>query len=453
MNNILQFVWFKDLTNWSVNNYLSINNINTKYNLVKIYELLKQVKNQEILKDETNYKLSGIHSHGKGLFHRNIKLGKDIKGKTLNKLQKNQFLYSRLGSHTGSFDLVSDEFNNYYVSNEVPTFEFINNNINPYYLQLVFLLKKYWQDIEKSLQGTAHKRFKEKDFLNLQIPLPPLKIQQQLVKNYQEKINIAKQQEQEAEQKIQEIETYLYKELGIELPKEEQQNKDILQFINFKDLHYWSYGQIITTNNFNCDYQIKNFDNICDFKNKRFDKNKYDNVYFNYIDIGSIDTLKGITGIKKIKLKNAPSRATQCINKGDLIIATTRPYLKKFAIVDDSFNNDVCSSGFSVIQFNPDKYNLFYIKEFLQSYYGIEQLKSNMTVGLYPAITLKKLKEIKFPLPPIEIQNKIANYIQNIKNEIQILKQQAEQNKKMALNEFETKIFTNKDSTGDNNAT
>ena len=131
---------------------------------------------------------------------------------------------------------------------------------------------------------------------------------------------------------------------------------------------------------------------------------------------------------------------TQQIKKGDLLIGTTRPYLKRFAIVSEEYDNDICSSGFSVIE--PDtRYDLNYLKEFLMSYYGIEQLKNRMTGGTYPAITNSELKEILIPFPNPTIQMKIGEYISDVKSQIRDLKNKSEQNKISAIIEFEKEIF------------
>jgi len=214
-----------------------------------------------------------------------------------------------------------------------------------------------------------------------------------------------------------------------------------LKFINFKDFNNWSYDQINSNSHFSSKYNISFLNQICNFKKKPFNKKIYENKIFKYIDIASVNPLIGIVKSQKIELNKAPSRATQYINTNDLIIATTRPYLKKFAIVDKKFDNNICSSGFTVIEYNSKKYNLVFIKEFLQSFYGIEQLKEKMTGGLYPAITIKELKTVKIPNPPLEIQNKIANHILDIKTNIQNLKQQSIINKTLAFKEFENKVF------------
>ncbi len=112
--------------------------------------------------------------------------------------------------------------------------------------------------------------------------------------------------------------------------------------------------------------------------------------------MSNIDYINGITGFSEVETIKAPSRATQIAIESDLVIGTTRPYLKKFAIVDKKFENCVLSSAFSIIE-KSDNYNLYFLKEVLMSDFGINILKSNMTGALYPAITIDKLKQIGIP--------------------------------------------------------
>ncbi|NJM79525.1 MAG: hypothetical protein HC854_07800 [Flavobacterium sp.] len=57
--------------------------------------------------------------------------------------------------------------------------------------------------------------------------------------------------------------------------------------------------------------------------------------------MGGIDAGLGIVETTNLKVSKAPSRATQTILNGDLIIGTTRPYLKKFAIVTEKNNENI----------------------------------------------------------------------------------------------------------------
>jgi type I restriction enzyme S subunit len=446
MSDLLKLVRFENLTLWSVDNYLSVNEIDSKYDLVKISSILKQVKNLEVLQDSNNYHLSGISSYGKGLFHRDIKLGKDIKSKTLNKLKTNQFVYSRLGSHNGSFDIVSNEFNNYYSSNEMPTFDFINTKIEPYFLKLVFNLKTYWQNIEKSLQGAAHKRFKEKDFLNIQIPLPPLNIQQKIVKKYQDKISLAEQQEQNAQNKQQQIEDYLYQELGIELPKEESKNDNILRFIGFNNLSRWDVGFLLNKNQITSSYKIVTMKKIIDKFLKdnnndslRFNSRKHPDDNFLYIGMENIEKESGkLLNFQNVNGCDIKSQTIK-LPKGFFLYGKLRPYLNKYFYNDFNDKNIITSSEF--FTFSIKNINALYFKFCLSSSFIQYQISNHMKGARMPRIGEDIFKNLQIPLPPLEIQNKIATNIQNLKNEITTLKKQAQQNKQSALSEFETEIF------------
>ena len=48
---------------------------------------------------------------------------------------------------------------------------------------------------------------------------------------------------------------------------------------------------------------------------------------------------------------------------------------------------------------------------------------------------------MQFILPPIDIQNEIAEKIELLKNEIKSLNQKSEQNKDLAVQDFESEIF------------
>ena len=254
--NILKTILFSELNVWDVKRYLVIEKYSSNYPLIYLSDILEEENDFHNIENDKEYKLCGISAYGKGLFHREIKKGKLIKGKKLNRIKKGQFIYSRLGANNGAFDIVTKEFDGYWVTNEFPTFN-ISRQINPLYLKTLFSLKFYWNIISNKLQGAAHKRFKEKHLLNLKIPLPPLNEQNRLVENYKAKIKLAEQQEAKAKELEQEIENYLFEVLGIE-KLEEKEIKKGLRFVRFKDVNIWgvdklSYGnmkQILKSNKY-----------------------------------------------------------------------------------------------------------------------------------------------------------------------------------------------------------
>jgi restriction endonuclease S subunit len=449
MSAIFDMTKFTNLDNWSVYSLLeNIFEYNKNFELVKIGNFLTRNKTKILINDEIIYKRVTIKMNNNGIFLRDTKIGKAIGTKNQFTIKEGQFLLSKIDARNGAFGVVTKEVDKAIITGNFWTFDVDYTKVNPHFLSLITTTKQFMKFAQSASSGTTGRHYlKEDKFLNVKIPLPSLDIQKNIVQNYQDKLDLAVLQERQTKDKETEIEEYLYKELGIKIPKKKEKTNSLLEFINFRNLSIWSYEQINSNSSFSCDTDIKcnisTLENMCILKKKPFRKKEYEKSTFNYVDIGSINPLIGITETKEINISKTPSRATQHINTGDLIIATTRPYLKKFAIVDEKFDNNVCSSGFAILEYNPTKYNLEFIKEFLQSFYGIEQLKEKMTGGLYPAITSTELKSVKIPNPDIEIQDKIAFYIKTLKDEIKELKAMALENKALALVEFEKEIFSN----------
>lgn len=70
-----------------------------------------------------------------------------------------------------------------------------------------------------------------------------------------------------------------------------------------------------------------------------------------YIDISSVDSESNhVTSTTEYTLSNAPSRAQQCTEYGDILVSTVRPNLKNIAINQIVGDNTVASTGFCVLR-------------------------------------------------------------------------------------------------------
>ena len=70
-----------------------------------------------------------------------------------------------------------------------------------------------------------------------------------------------------------------------------------------------------------------------------------------YIDISSVDNgTNTVTGVTEYIFKDAPSRAQQCVRKGDILVSTVRPNLKNIAVNHLDGDDLVASSGFCVLR-------------------------------------------------------------------------------------------------------
>lgn len=163
-------------------------------------------------------------------------------------------------------------------------------------------------------------------------------------------------------------------------------------------------------------------------KTHQTDPRKNPNLDFCYIDVSSIsrDTLH-IVGCARYSGANAPSRARKVIRQDDVIFATVRPYLKRFAIVPMEFDQQICSTAFCVIRANPALADSCYLFYAVSEDRFVRRVTDHQRGSNYPAVTDKDVLNELIPLPPLEAQKQIAGILSNLDSKIE-----AEENKKRA---------------------
>ena len=132
-----------------------------------------------------------------------------------------------------------------------------------------------------------------------------------------------------------------------------------------------------------------------------------------YIDISSIDSIScEVARITEYLLKDAPSRAQQCVSKGDLLVSTVRPNLKNIALVNLSDENLVASTGFCVLRCKecPPEY----LKTIVRSERFTHDMCQLTTGANYPAIKNSDILKYQVPLPPKEDMDQFATFVRQV---------------------------------------
>ncbi len=147
---------------------------------------------------------------------------------------------------------------------------------------------------------------------------------------------------------------------------------------------------------------------------------------FCYVDITSVDNnQKRILDTCVLLGKDAPSRARQIINTGDVIVSTTRPNLNAVALVPHKLDNQICSTGFCVLR--PKKE---LERDFLFAYVRypdfVKSLSDLVKGALFPAVTDKQVKAQVISLPPLPEQKRITAIIDGQLAEAEKLKKSVE---------------------------
>lgn len=143
-----------------------------------------------------------------------------------------------------------------------------------------------------------------------------------------------------------------------------------------------------------------------------------------YIDISSIDnTIQKMTDVTSITFGDAPSRAQQKVENGDIIVSTVRPNLKNIAIIDRYESNLVASSGFCVLR-NTELVERNYLFHYITSDLFTQHLMKLTTGANYPAVRDKDVRDSIIPLPPKTTQLSIVSELDKINELIRLKKEQ-----------------------------
>lgn len=138
---------------------------------------------------------------------------------------------------------------------------------------------------------------------------------------------------------------------------------------------------------------------------------------FVYVDISSADReTKRILNPKTILVSQAPSRAKQVLRGGDVVVSMTRPNLNAVALIPDSLDGAIGSTGFHVLRSRwvAPSY-LYYL---VQSDAFIDAMCDVVQGALYPAVRPKDIASFRFFFPSMAQQNRIVAKLEELLSDL-----------------------------------
>ena len=141
-----------------------------------------------------------------------------------------------------------------------------------------------------------------------------------------------------------------------------------------------------------------------------------------YIDISSVNAKNhSIENTTPYLVISAPSRAQQCVQKGDILVSTVRPINRNIAVVDKELSNLVASTGFCVLR--PKDSFKEYLLSVVTSDKFTEHMCDKASGGLYPAVNNGDVLSYEINIPDDSTLNKVsAIYNQADKSEFELKK-------------------------------
>lgn len=435
---------FSNLYNWSFQYAQKCENLFTnKYKCVPIGSFLVRIKDSVDIEDNQNYKRVSIKLYNGGITLRDIELGVNIGTKKQFRIKKGHFLLSKIDARNGAIGIVPESCNNAIITGNFWDFEIDTNKADPQFLSLLMTTDYFVNLFDKASNGTTNRHYLQENlFLKTEIPLPPIGIQKDFVKRYNEKIKLAEEQEKELYQLEQDANNYIALQLGIICKNNviESNKYNYLTFYNLIDLSRWDLYKNNCNSIISEKYKFSKLSDVVTEKplygaGEKGIKKRSDIRYIRITDINEDGTLNDdFVSAEKVDPK-------YLLEENDFLIARSGNTVGKTFLYKKEFGK--CIYAGYLIKFKLDtkkiipEYLLYYTKSNIYK----QWIASNQRANAQPNINSNEFLNSLIIIPPIEEQNYIVNHLQKIKEKIISLKQQAEKNRISAQKEFEKELF------------
>lgn len=172
------------------------------------------------------------------------------------------------------------------------------------------------------------------------------------------------------------------------------------------------------------DIQINsNFDflvNLIDISKKSVSL-KNQKKYFNYVEIGSINTTTGYVEPTYKKSIDISTDSVYQLQKDDILISTVRTYLGGIGIVNQKEQDFVASKALIVLRELKKDINKYYLFGILRTSFFIEQTNLILNASMYPRMDKDSFNKLKIPFPttanhqnPEKVETLVSLIVQNI---------------------------------------
>lgn len=448
MNNVaykyISTISFSDLYNWSFQYAQKCENLFTnKYKCVPIDSFLVRIKDPVDIEDNQNYKRVSIKLYNGGITLRDIELGVNIGTKKQFRIKQGHFLLSKIDARNGAIGIVPESCNDAIITGNFWDFVIDTNKADPQFLSLLMTTDYFVKLFDKASNGTTNRHYLQEDlFLKTEIPLPSLDIQKEFVKKYNDKIKLAEEQEQEAFQLEQDVNNYIEQQLGIICKNHiiESNKYKYLNFYNLIDLSRWDLYKNDCNSMVSEKYKFSKLLDVVTEKplygaGEKGIKKISDIRYIRITDINEDGMLNDdFVSAEKVDEK-------YLLQENDFLIARSGNTVGKTFLYKKEFGK--CIYAGYLIKFKLDlqkiipEYLLYYTKSNVYK----QWIMSNQRANAQPNINSNEYLNSPIIVPSLEEQRNIVNELSKIKKQIQIHKQQAEQNRMAAQAEFEKELF------------
>lgn len=135
-----------------------------------------------------------------------------------------------------------------------------------------------------------------------------------------------------------------------------------------------------------------------------------------YMDISSVRGDGSKQEPEGVLFEDAPTRARRLARAGDTAFSTVRTYLRAITYVEEDYADCVWSTGFAIVSPGPELDPRFLYHVARSKWFVAEVQRRSMGVS-YPAINAEDIGDMLCPVPPLDEQRRVADFLDEIARE------------------------------------
>lgn len=376
----------------------------------------------------------------------------NVKGK-LFRVYPGDVIFSKIDVRNGAIGLAPNDIDSMCATSEFPIYSVETKKAHPEYIKLLFRSAVFKKLLNSMISGASgRKRIQPSQLEGVQVPIPPPSIQQKIVE-YWEKGNIKANKHAELSHDISNsIPDYLVSEIGLKSLKQAHSRRSFVS--SWKEIDRWGVNlareMTCRPNLSKSPFPVVSLSEvISDLQNgwspkclgRKVEENEWGVLKVGAVSFGWFDENQN-----KALPSNLKPREHYEVKSGDLIIsrANITQYVGACALVGEVRPQlMLCDKLFRVIWKQDSTILPEYLNEILKTPHLRWQIENNLT-GASPTmknISKPALMALQFPLPPLNVQEKIIKSIESKRVESRTLLQKSSDNLKALTKKVEKYIL------------
>lgn len=359
-------------------------------------------------------------------------------------------IVAKIDLKNGAVGIIPKHLKNVVVTGHFAVYKPDTTKLLPEYLHRLIQTSFFKAYLWRNKVGAEGRKEVKLDFFNsIEIPLPPLTVQQAIIDRWQK----AQQEIRSARERVNrhkaQIDAHFFKDLDLTPPIQKEQSKVFA--VQWKDFHRWSvsYNQAaqLSTDLTKGKFAVAQLGSVLDLV--QYGTSEKANVRGEGTPILRINNIKdGAIDLSDLKHIKLPREALQSLllQDGDILIIRTsgsRDLVGTCAVFHADGEYVFASY---LIRLRPDKSKADpdFIAWFLNSALGRQQIDAVSRQIMMNNINSEELRSLQIPLPPLDVQRSIVQQIMSGKAEMMRERAAAERMSYEAKTDMEALILGTK---------